>query len=260
MATNLVCIGCAQDFENEDGDHAIFEDELELDAESDEFELELDADSEDNGDSEGDDFEADDDFDGDGGWDEDGDAPELPVDEFAAPLEGLGALGDLACATSGNTDVEYQYGCDLLGGESCYFLTPNTDYQTDYTSSEVCQPYQTLKTSTWGMNSTVNMTHWAVWYGAAPSNQSTCTRSHVEVAAYEFDQAGGGWSVVGQVDRRGTWNGSSCTFGWVTIPNSATCNANGQCQYAHAVTARAYTSNPFWFPTPNRVYLGTYRN
>lgn len=196
----------------------------------------------------------------DGGDTEDIEDGGEPGDEFSADLEPSFALGDITCATSSNTDVVTDWGCDLIGGESCYYLTPNTDYQTDYSSGEDCQSYQTFKTQTASMTSTVSMTHWAVWGGPLPTSQSSCERSHVELAVYEFDQNTGGWYHRTSRDRQGTWNGSSCSFGWVQAPNTATCNSLGRCQTGHAVTAKAYTSNLWFFPTPHKVYLGTYRN
>lgn len=172
----------------------------------------------------------------------------------------LFALGDIECATSSQTDWVNRYACDLVGGDFCNYTTGTTNYQTDWFSGEKCQPYLTVKTQTTPTtaNYPLDLQYYAFYMDPLPTNKSGCERATLELAAYYFDDNGGGWHQTGTQVKKGKWNGSSCSIGYAKIDRTMTCNSLGKCRKAQAVSARAYVST-FFFPSAKRVHAGIFR-
>ena len=199
-----------------------------------------------------------------------GAADELPTSdadqgEPVAEVE-QAVLGDISCASSWNKDYVIQYSsCNLAGGQFCSYTTPDGNYGNDYTSGETCQPYMNLHTQTGPLNTSnpqypMTVQYWAYPWGVTlPNNSTDCKRFRIELAAYYFDQSGGGWHLAGTRVRSGYWQNGSCYLQIPTINVTLTCNSLNQCKTAQVVTARAYQGTPYWWPNHKRVKLGIFR-
>ena len=171
-------------------------------------------------------------------------------------------LGDIQCALSNQTDWVNRYTCNLVGGSFCQYATGTANYQTDWFSGEDCQPYLSVRTQTtpYPSNYPLTVTYYAAWTEAMPNNKSDCERARLELAAYYYNDNGGGTYLAGKKTNKGVWNGSHCTIGLPTIQKTLTCAPNNKCQRAQTVSARAYLTSSFWFPTAKKVHAGIFRS
>lgn len=136
------------------------------------------------------------------------DDPKMDEEDLGEVQQEL--LGDITCATSSNTDWVNMYGCDLVGGSSaCSYATGTTNYQSDWTSGEDCQPYLTVRTQTtpYPSNYPIDLTYWAIDNDATITTQATCEKLRIELAAYYYDANGSSWYLTGTQTASGVWSG-----------------------------------------------------
>ncbi len=151
--------------------------------------------------------------------------------------------------------------CPARWGEQCSYITPDYTYGDDWTSSESCQEYMVLEMPTPGVDyggETMSVQLFATVYDYQPATESECELTKVEIAAYNWDENGDMYEVIGTASKTGTWNGSSCSLGFVFLHTTLNCNSAG-CEMHPMVAARAYRKNAFGLPIIKRVVLGADR-
>ena len=165
-------------------------------------------------------------------------------------------LGDILCASSSNTDRYYASSCDLEGGDTCYYGTPNGNYGNDFSSGEDCNPYMTMDVNTAGFTAmTVN---YAADRGEAlPTNQTDCVKMRLEVAGYSFDNNGNQFVFEGKTTSAATWSGGSCHLSVASFSSQLTCGIGMICQESPIVTGRYYKTG--FLEEAKRVILYMWR-